>query len=124
MTLSVNWFNWACLIGGTIGAVRIATAKQFYKSDFTNQDGVITDEDRKTLVRMTPLRRWVLVAICVLIAILGQCKSMEIMDGTPFRLDPRSPEPQATFSLLLYRLRTGRKLDGKGARRNLIHLDI
>ena len=85
MSLSINWFNWFCLIGGAIGAFRTATAKQFYRSDFVNQDGIITDEDRKTLVRVTPLKRWIGVAICTLIAIYGGVQIQKNRAWNPFQ---------------------------------------
>jgi hypothetical protein len=44
MSLSAGWF-W--LLGGVIGAIRNATVKKFYKSDF-DTEFVGAEEDRKT----------------------------------------------------------------------------
>jgi hypothetical protein len=62
--------GWLWLLGGAFGAFRNATAKKFYKSDF-NGEFLGTEEDRKTEVPMTPLKRWGIVAACIVIAIIG-----------------------------------------------------
>jgi hypothetical protein len=82
MNLTVGWF---CLVGGAVGAIRIATAKRFYRSDFANQDGVITEADRETEFSMTPLRRWFLVGICILIAVFGLFLIQRDHGWNPFR---------------------------------------
>lgn len=68
MFISVGWY---CAIGGVWGAIKIATAKKLFKSDFANQEGVIKAEDYATEVPMTPLRRWTIVGVCIIIAIVG-----------------------------------------------------
>ena len=68
MMLSPGWFF---LIGGAIGAVRVAIAKSFFESDFANLDGVITDEQRKTPVHITRARRWLIVLACLAVATVG-----------------------------------------------------
>ena len=68
VTLSSGWFF---LIGGATGAVRVAIAKRFFESDFANSEGVITDEQRKTPVHITPVQRWLIVLACIGVAIIG-----------------------------------------------------
>jgi hypothetical protein len=82
MNLPVGWF---CLLGGAVGAFRIAIAKNFYGSDFANQDGVITEADRKTEVPPTPLKRWLLVGICILVAVFGVLLIQKDHGWNPFR---------------------------------------
>lgn len=66
MGLSLGWL---LLLGGVLGAVRVLLAKTF---SWANEvDTVVTEEDRKREAPMTPLRRWVLVTICLLLAIVG-----------------------------------------------------
>jgi hypothetical protein len=71
MFISIGWF---CFIGGVLGAIRVASAKKFYKSDFANSDGVIADDDYKTEVLISPMKRWLIVGICVVVAIIGAWK--------------------------------------------------
>ena len=59
------------MVGGVLGAVRVARAKKFFRSDFANSDGVIKEEDKTTEVRVTPMRRWIIVGIAALIAVAG-----------------------------------------------------
>ena len=68
VTLSSGWFF---LIGGATGAVRVAIAKRFFESDFTISEYVITDEQRKAAVHITPVQRWLIVLACVGVAIIG-----------------------------------------------------
>ncbi len=82
VNLSLGWF---CFLGGIIGAFRVATARKLYKSDFANQDGVITAEERKTEVPMTLLMRWVLVAACILIAVYGGMRIKDDHAWNPFQ---------------------------------------
>jgi hypothetical protein len=82
VNLSLGWF---CLLGGVLGAFRVATAKKFYKSDFANQDGVITEEERKTEVLMTPLIRWLVVAVCILVAVYGGIRIQDDHAWNPFQ---------------------------------------
>jgi cell division protein FtsL len=68
MFISVGWF---LFVGGFLSAIGVATAKKFLKSDFANSDGVISEEDYKTEVTLTPQRRSLIVAICIVIAVTG-----------------------------------------------------
>ncbi len=66
MGLSLGWL---LLLGGVLGAVRVIRAKTF---SWANEvDTVVTEEDRKREAPMTSIRRWVLVTICLLLAVLG-----------------------------------------------------
>jgi hypothetical protein len=62
VTLSSGWFF---LIGGVTGAIRVAIAKRFFQSDFANSEFIITDEQRKTPVNITPMQRWLIVLACI-----------------------------------------------------------
>jgi hypothetical protein len=84
MFLSVGWF---CLVGGTVGAFRVAIAKKFFKSDFANMEGVITEEDRKTEVQISHLKRWSIVGICTLLAVFGVFKIQQDRNWNPFQLE-------------------------------------
>jgi hypothetical protein len=79
--ISLGWF---CLLGGVIGALRVATARKFYKSDFANQEGIITEEERKTEVTLTPLLRWMIVAACIALAIVGGIRIQNDHGWNPF----------------------------------------
>jgi hypothetical protein len=68
MVLSTGWFF---LVRGVWGAIANAIAKRFYKSDFASSDGVIPPEDYKTKVLITPMKRWIIVGICGLLAVVG-----------------------------------------------------
>jgi uncharacterized membrane protein YdcZ (DUF606 family) len=60
--------GWFCLVGGVLGAVRVATAKKFFKSDFANSEGGIDKDDYTTEVAVTPVKRWIIVGICLAVA--------------------------------------------------------
>lgn len=81
MNISLGWF---CLIGGALGAFRVSTTKKFYKSDFANKDGVITDEERKTEVMLSPLMRWAIVVVCSAVAIYGGIRIQHDQAWNPF----------------------------------------
>lgn len=59
------------MIGGALGACGIATRKKFYRSDFSNLDGVVTEEDRTTEVQVNLKAKRLLIAICIVIFLLG-----------------------------------------------------
>jgi hypothetical protein len=82
MSFSIGWF---CLFGGIVGAFRVSVAKKFYKSDFANTDGIIAEEDYKAEVQMTPVKRWTIVGICVVIAVFGAFKIQQDHNWNPFR---------------------------------------
>ena len=78
-------FGWPLLIFGVIGAVRNATAKKFFKSDFQNTlDNVISKEDRRTEVDVSTLQRWSLVALCLTLAAVGAFFIQRAHNWKPF----------------------------------------
>jgi hypothetical protein len=81
VNISLGWF---CLLGEALGAFRVATAKKFYKSDFANQEGVITEEEQKTEVTLTPLMRWMIVGVCIAVAIYGGIPIQDDHAWNPF----------------------------------------
>jgi hypothetical protein len=81
MNISLGWF---CLVGGVVGAASTAIAKTFHRSDFANQEGVISGKEREAEVLMTPLRRWFLVGICVALAIYGVMRIQRDHGWNPF----------------------------------------
>jgi hypothetical protein len=60
--------GWVYLIGGLIGIVTVSLAKKF---SWKNYEFLASEEDRKEAVPMTPLRRLILIGICVLIGAYG-----------------------------------------------------
>ena len=79
-------FGWLLLLGGALGAVRVLRAKTF---SWANEvDTVVTEEDRKREAPMTPVRRWILVAICLLLAIVGAVLIQRQHNWNPFALCP------------------------------------
>ena len=86
MFISVGWF---CVIGGVVGAVRVAIARKFSRSDFANMESVITDEDYKTEVKITPMKRWIIVGVCVIISVFGVFRIQQDHNGT--HSNPESP---------------------------------
>lgn len=82
MFISIGWF---CLVGGVVGAIRVAIAKKFFKSDFASREGVITEEDYKTEVQITPMKRWIIVGVCVAIAVFGMFKIQQDQNWNPFQ---------------------------------------
>jgi hypothetical protein len=83
ITMSFS-MGWLCLFGGVVGALRVSTAKKFYKSDFENSDGIIAEEDYRTEVPITPLKRWIFVGICLLVASIGAFKIQQDRNWNPF----------------------------------------
>lgn len=81
MVISSGWF---CLVGGVLGAMRVATAKKFFRSDFANSDGVLNEEDYRTEVRVTSARRWIIVGISALIAVVGVILVQHDHNWNPF----------------------------------------
>jgi uncharacterized membrane protein YdcZ (DUF606 family) len=82
MYISVGWF---CLIGGVVGAFRVAIAKKFLRSDFANMEGVIAEADYKTEVHITPKKRWIIVGVCVVIAAFGVFRIQQDRKWNPFQ---------------------------------------
>jgi len=57
------------MVGGVLGAIRVLRARTF---SWRNEvDCVVTDQDRAANGPMTPVRRWILVGICVVIIVTG-----------------------------------------------------
>jgi hypothetical protein len=79
MGLSLGWL---LLLGGALGTIRILRAKTF--SWMNDVDTVITEEDRKREVPMTPFRRWTLVLICLLLTIVGAILIQRKHNWNPF----------------------------------------
>jgi hypothetical protein len=89
MSISFGWF---CLVGGVLGAARVATAKKFFRSDFANSDGVVNEGDYTTEIRLTVVRRWMIVAVCAVIAVVGALMIQHDNNWNPFRYsDAESP---------------------------------
>ncbi len=82
MFISVGWY---CLVGGIWGSIKVATAKRFFKSDFASQEGVITEEDRRIEVTMTPMKRWLIVVTCAALAIFGVLWIQHDSNWNPFQ---------------------------------------
>ena len=68
-----------------MSAVGVATAKRFFNSDFANSDGVISAEDHETEVKITPLQRWLIVATCVVVALVGGFWIQHDRNWNPFQ---------------------------------------
>jgi hypothetical protein len=74
--------GWLLLLGGVLGAGRVLRAKTF--SWANDVDGNVTEEDRKREAPMTPFKRWVLVAICLLLVIVGAVLIQRQHNWNPF----------------------------------------
>lgn len=81
MHFSAGWF---LLIGGLVGVVRNARTKRYYQSDFASFDGVITEEQRKTVVPISSAQRLGLIALCLLLAIAGVVLIQHQHNWNPF----------------------------------------
>lgn len=94
MGLSVGWL---LLLGGALGVVRVLRAKTF---SWANEvDTVVTEEDRKRETAITPIRRWILVAICLLLAIVGAILIQRQHNWNPFVSCPLCNDGGAVSSL-------------------------
>jgi hypothetical protein len=60
--------GWVVLIGGISGIVTVLRAKTF---SWKNYSFLGSDEDRKEETPMTPLKRSILIAVCIGLAIWG-----------------------------------------------------
>jgi hypothetical protein len=74
----------ALLLGGIVGGIRVATAKKFFKSDFESSEYLIPAEDYKTEVHVSSLKRWVIVAICGVVALVGVFLIQHDQNWNPF----------------------------------------
>ena len=48
-------------------------------------EGVITEEDYKTEVHITPKKRWIIVGVCMLIAAFGVFRIQQDRNWNPFQ---------------------------------------
>jgi len=76
--------GWLCLISGSLSALGMATAKKFYLSDFANSDGIITERERQTEVKITQFARWMIVSVCIAVAIYGGIRIQRAHAWNPF----------------------------------------
>ena len=60
--------GWVCLLGGISGIVTSSLAKTF---SWKNSEFLETEEDRKAETPMTPLKRSLIIGICLAIATYG-----------------------------------------------------
>ena len=73
--------GWICLIGGLSGIITVSRAKTF---SWRNYQFVGTEEDKKREESpMTPLKRFVLIAICLVIVLYGAVRIDEDHDWNP-----------------------------------------
>jgi hypothetical protein len=80
--------GWVFFIGGAAGIVTVIRAKTF---SWKNYDFLTSEQDRKEELPMTPARRWILVAICVGLAIYGGARIHQDRDWNPFHKGGMSP---------------------------------
>ena len=73
--------NWVFFLGGILGIVSVLCAKNF---SWSNSEFLTTEEDRKQEVPMTPLRRWILVGVCLLITAYGAIQLQRDHAWNPF----------------------------------------
>jgi hypothetical protein len=87
VTVDMNMQNlpisagWVFLIAGIVGIVTVIRARTF---SWKNYDFLTSDEDRKREVPMTAARRWILIAICVGLAVYGGTRVQQDRDWNPF----------------------------------------
>jgi hypothetical protein len=60
--------GWVYLIGGLAGIVTVLRSKKF---SWKNYEFLASEEDRNEEVPMTPIKRLILISICVLIGAYG-----------------------------------------------------
>jgi 4-hydroxybenzoate polyprenyltransferase len=86
MVVSPGWY---ALVGGFAGAVKFATGTKFTNRDFdTDKDRMNPLEDHDAEVKVSPLARWLLVALCVATAIFGAIKIQQADNWNPFQPVP------------------------------------
>lgn len=90
--MQVSQFSagWILLIGGLVGFIAVLRAKSF---SWKNMEFLTSEEDRKKEVPMTPLRRWLLIIICILIASYGAIQIERDRGWNPFSNGGRPPAP-------------------------------
>jgi hypothetical protein len=69
------------LLGGISGVVTVIRAKTF---SWKNYEFLTSEEDRKQEIPMTMVRRWILIAICVALAVYGATRVQQDRDWNPF----------------------------------------
>jgi hypothetical protein len=82
--------GWVFLIGGIAGMVTVIRAKTF---SWKNYEFLTSEEDRKQEVPMTIARRWILIAICVGLAIYGGIRVQQDRDWNPLHKGGLSAPP-------------------------------
>ena len=66
MGLSIGWL---LLLGGLLGAIRVLRAKTF--SWINEVDTVVTEKNKSQMTPMASSKRWALVTVCLLSAVVG-----------------------------------------------------
>jgi hypothetical protein len=72
---------WVFLLGGILGVISVLLAKNF---SWSNSEFLANEEDRKQEVPMTPLRRWILVGICISVSAYGAVQLQRDHAWNPF----------------------------------------
>jgi hypothetical protein len=72
--------GWVFLIAGIAGMVTVIRAKTF---SWKNYEFLTSEEDRKQEVPMTIARRWILIAICVGLALYDGIRVQQDRDWNP-----------------------------------------
>jgi hypothetical protein len=73
--------GWVFFLGGILGTISIFRAKNF---SWSNSEFLPTEEPRKQKIPMTPLKRWILVGVCVLISVFGAVRLQRDHAWNPF----------------------------------------
>jgi hypothetical protein len=73
--------GWVFLLGGVSGIVTCSISKTF---SWSNYEFVRTEEDRKAETPMTPLKRSIIIGVCVLIALYGAYRIQHDQNWNPF----------------------------------------
>ena len=86
MVVSPGWY---ALAAGIAGAVRFATGTKFTKSDFDDEKQRMNPlEDHDAEVKISPLGRWLLVALLLAFAIFGAITIQKSDNWNPFQPAP------------------------------------
>jgi len=84
--------GWVFFLGGILGIVSVLRAKTF---SWSNSEFLTTEEDRKQEVPMTPLKRWILVGVCILIGAYGAIQLKRDHAWNPFPSGRGTPPASA-----------------------------
>jgi hypothetical protein len=94
MAVSPGWY---ALLAGIAGAVRFATGTTFTKSDFDDEKQRMDPlEDHDAEVKVSPLGRWLLVALLLGFAIFGAITIQKADNWNPFQTAPPAAGSAAT----------------------------